>query len=315
MKKTLYIVDTSNWANRAYYALMHTPQKAKDGTEVAAVKQLMKMIASLLQQAREEAGGAHIALVFDPRSSETWRYKAMTQWQATQKKKLIKAVFPKSADYKGNRDRSKTSDLPHQIEMSREILKAAGFCVLLKKPYECDDIIGTLSHRFSPSHNVKIFSSDKDFAQLLDNPNVSLIRQKQANLPERITTQENVSEVFGVPHNSIVCKLALCGDGVDNVPGVPGIADKTASKLLEEYGTAKNLQKQAAHIKTKAVWKRALVGEHPMMDLDLQIELVTIDRNVPKMPKTINAFKVTESDDKALRKYKKLLRMDSLFHV
>lgn len=315
MKKTLYIVDTSNWANRAFYALQHSPQKAKDGLEVAAVKQLMKMVAGLLEQARNEPGGAHIALVFDPRSSETWRYKAMQQWQALKSPKEIKLIFPKSANYKGNRDRSKTSDLPHQIDLSREILKAAGFCVLLKKPYECDDIIGTLSTRFSPRYIVKIFSSDKDFAQLLDNENVSLIRQKQSNMPERITTQENVSEVFGVPHSSIICKLALCGDGVDNVPGVPGIAETRSIQLLKEYGTAKELQRQAHKIKTTAVWKKALIGEHPMMDLDLQLELVTIDRNVPKLPKSIDAFKVTVSDDKALRKYKKYLRMSSLFHV
>lgn len=239
----------------------------------------------------------------------------MTQWRATQPKNVIKAVFPKSADYKGNRDRTKTSDLPAQIQLSMEILKAAGFCVLVKKPYECDDIIGTLSTRFSRNYSVNIYSSDKDFAQLLDNPNVRLIRQKQANLPERITTQKNVSEVFGVEHGSIVCKLALCGDGVDNVPGVPGIADKTASKLLAEYGSAKNLQKQVANIKTNAAWKKALLGEKPMMDLDLQLELVTIDRNVPTLPKSITAFRVGESDDKALRKYKKYLRMDSLFHV
>ncbi|WOL24593.1 exonuclease [Yersinia phage fHe-Yen9-02] len=315
---TLHIVDGSNWMCRAYFATQHAVPylTAPDGTPTGGIKQFLNMVETLYAQTIREETGSFIAICFDPSSSDTWRYRAIQQWVGENSKKFVRAVYVKSADYKGNRDRTKTSDLPIQMELSRKILDKAGFWICVKAPYEADDVVGTLSHRFSNmGYKVKLYSRDKDYVQLVDNPNVELIMQKQANAPERRFTHKNVEEFVGVPANRITHYLALAGDNADNVPGVPGIADGYAAKFIREYGSIKKFCLAAKTIKSTAKWKKALTGELPMMDLALQLELVTIDRNVPGLPKELEAFRVKESDDKYLKKMKKRLALRSIFHI
>lgn len=309
---TLHVVDASNWMYRAYFATLQNGMTAPDGTPTGGIKQFLTMIEDLLRQIEKDPNGAYIAVCFDPSSKSTWRYKAMTQWQSEQKKKYVKQVFPKSADYKGNRDKTKQSNLPQQMQFAIEILRHAGIWVGLKAPYEADDVVGTLSHRFCRRFKVKLYSRDKDYVQLVDHPNVELIMQKQANSEERRFDLTNVGQFMGVPVERIVDFLALAGDSADNVPGVPGISDGLAAKFINEYGSAKKFQRAAQSHKSNAKWRRALCGEIPMMDLDMQIELVTIDRNVPTLPRNIEAFGIKTANKKALTKIKKRLGFRSL---
>lgn len=316
---TVHVVDVSNWLYRAFFAC--APLTAPDGTPTGAVKSFIQMANKLVMESREDPGGSHVVFVCDPVGKPTWRHKAVKQWVDTCDQDYVDTVFgikdgkPKSPLYKGTRNKEGQEDIKPQIKLVYTILKAAGFCVLRKAPYEADDICGTIVHRFKNIAKVKVYSRDKDYTQLVDHPNVTLIMAKQANSAERRITLDNVNDFFGVPVENIIDMLALAGDGVDNIPGLPGVGDATAVKLIQAYGTTENLQKNASQLKGKAKYILALNGKHPMMDLDLMRSLVTIDRNVPKMPKTLFECRIGESDDKQLKALKKRLGFKTIFHI
>lgn len=316
-KPTLHVFDASNWLCRAYFVSQNQNRKltAPDGTPTGAVYIFMTMVDAMLSQIRRDPKGAYAAFCFDGRSNSTWRYRAIRNWSAEQTKDTITKVFPKSSDYKGNRDRTKTADLPIQMDLAQEILEAYGVWARRKTPYEADDIIGTLSHRFSRKYFVDIYSRDKDTLQLVDNPRTQVIMAAQSNAIEKRYTLKNVHSHFGVTHDLIVDFLAMCGDTADNVPGLPGVAEGTAIKLLEEYGSLANLIKAAPTIKSNARWRNAIIGKYPLMDLDLQRELVTIDRNVPMLPKNISDFEIREPDLKAIKDLKKRLKFKRIFEI
>ncbi|QYW03313.1 hypothetical protein pEaSNUABM34_00011 [Erwinia phage pEa_SNUABM_34] len=313
----LHVVDASNWMCRAYFATRDKPVYASDGTPIYGLRQFLYMVQDLIDIAAKDPNGCYIAFCFDPSSNETWRYRALQNWAATKKKKFIRGVFKKSSDYKGNRDRSQTAELGVQMILARQILELAGFYVGLKKPYECDDLVGTICHRFKRKYLIKLYSRDKDYVQLVDHKNVELIMQAQSNAKERRFDFKTAKGFFGVPADRVIDMLALCGDGVDNVPGIPGIGEKTAIEHIHRHGGAIELRDALLNgkVKSNAGWAKALRSEIPSMDLELQMELVTICRNVPGMPRTIDAFANRTPDVKALKAVKKRLGLTKLLHV
>lgn len=316
-KPTLHVFDASNWVCRAYFVSQNQPRKltAPDGTPTGAVYIFMNMIEAMLVQIKRDPKGAYAAFCFDGRSNSTWRHRAIRNWNDEQTQDVIASVFPKSSDYKGNRDRTKTADLPIQMDLCQEILEAYGLWARRKSPYEADDIIGTLAYRFGSNNFVDIYTRDKDTLQLIVNKFVRVIMAAQANAAEKRYTHKNVHTHFGVPVERITDFLAMCGDIADNVPGLPGVSDGTALKLLNEYGTLENLILAAPKIKSNARWKKALVGQFPLMDMDLQKELVTIDLNVPTLPKKLSSFTPKEPDLKAIKDIKKRLKFKRIFDI
>ncbi|QZE58914.1 hypothetical protein MPK64_gp011 [Erwinia phage pEa_SNUABM_16] len=313
----LHIVDASNWMCRAYFATNKNPTYAKDGTPTYGLRQFMNMVKDLIDIAAKDPNGAYLAFCFDPGSNETWRYRAIQQWTAENKKKYVRQVFKKSSDYKGNRDRSLTKELGVQMKLARDILEMAGYYVGLKRPYECDDLVGTLSDRFKHKCLIKLYSRDKDYVQLVDHKNVELIMQAQSNAAERRFTLKTAQGFFGVPPDRVIDMLALSGDSVDNVPGIPGIGEKTAAEFINRFGGALELREAllSGELKSKAGWAKALIGEIPSMDIELQMELVTIDRNVPTLPRKLDAFVPGRPDIKALKATMKRLGLPHLLHV
>lgn len=316
-KPMLHIVDASNWMCRAYFATQKSPTYAKDGTPTYGLRQFLNMAKDLIDIAAKDPNGSYIAFCFDPSSSDTWRFRAIQQWTADKKKKYIKQVFKKSSDYKGNRDRTTTQELGPQMLLARQILEQAGYYVGLKKPYECDDLVGTLSDRFKNDFLIKLYSRDKDYVQLVDHKNVELIMQAQSNAAERRYDYKTARDFFGVPVDRITDMLALAGDTADNVPGIPGLGEPTAAKLINQYGGALELRDAilSGEIKSKAGWAKALTMQQPAMEIELQMELVTIDRNVPTLPRNIKAFAPKVPNLKALRATKKRLGLRHLLHV
>lgn len=316
-KPTLHVFDASNWLCRAYFVSQNQPRKltAPDGTPTGAVYIFMNMIEAMLSQIKKDPKGAYAAFCFDGRSNSTWRYRAIQNWNAEQTPDVIESVFPKSSDYKGNRDRTKTVDLPIQMDLAQEVLEAYGLWARRKSPYEADDIIGTLAYRFGVKNYVDIYTRDKDILQLVVSKLIRVIMAAQANAPEKRYTHKNVHKHFGVPVHLIPDFLAMCGDTADNVPGLPGVSDGTALKLLNEYGSLEKLIAAAPKIKSNARWKKALVGQYPIMDMDLQKELVTIDLNVPTLPKKLSAFTPKEPDLKAIADIKKRLKFKRIFDI
>lgn len=310
---TLHAVDGNNWGNRAYYAMQsRTDIVSKKGEPIFGVVGFISMMKTFMGNIRQCAkGDQYFAMCFDPASTDTWRYAAQRNW-VRENKALSKQVFASKSSplYKGTRDRTKTPDLRPQIDLMRRVLEANGFLVLRKKPYEGDDIVGTLSHMFSPQAFIDMYSVDKDYFQLVVNKRIRLIMQEQANRPAQAWGVKDVASKFGVPPHLIIDFLAMAGDGADNVPGLEGVAEKTAAKLLNEWGSFDELARNIDKIKGKARWKLAIKGEAPCMDMDLQRELVTIDLNVPKLPRDLSAYKRGMQNKGALADLKKELGID-----
>jgi DNA polymerase-1 len=296
----IHIVDGNNWANRAFYACP-TLTNSK-GEHVNAIRGFHEMVRALERRMQR---GDHVAFAFDGKSVDTWRWKAINAWLSENRT----YDGAGTEGYKGKRERK--PELSPQIPIIIQALRLAGYPVFVGKTYEADDLIGTLAVRMSKFGSVFIHSSDKDFAQLV-NKRVTLLRPKQDPC-----TPDRIKEVFGVAPSKIRDYLTMTGDAIDNVPGLPGVASATAIKLLTEYGNLDNIVQAVLDQKLKgnSKWVRAIKGEYPLMDLDLQRDLIQIDTNVPKMPKSLRDIARKSPDDKALKKLKRRLEMSELLHV
>lgn len=243
---TLYLVDGSGFIFRAYYGL-RTPMTAADGTPTNAVFGFMRLLMALLK----EHNPAHVAVVFDPKggSFRTALYDA----------------------YKANR-REPPDDLKPQFGLCREATTALGIPALEVSGFEADDVIGTLATRWTETGRpCVVVTADKDMMQLVG----ELIRLHDGK--DKAIGRDAVIERFGVPPERVIDVLGLAGDASDNIPGVPGIGEKTAALLLQEYGDLESLLAHASEIKGKR--GQALV-EHAEM-ARLSARLATIVRDAP----------------------------------
>lgn len=219
---TLYLVDGSGFIFRAFYGI-RTPMSATDGTPTNAVYGFVRLLQNLLRDRQP----THIAVLFDP-SGPTFR----------------NGIFDA---YKANRAEA-PDELKPQFALCREAVAALNIPALRVDGYEADDLIGTLARRWNdadPHHHTLIVTADKDLMQLVDD------RTTLWDGKEKDTDAAGVVERFGVAPERVIDVLGLAGDTSDNIPGVPGIGEKTAAKLLAEYGTMDALLAAADGIKGK----------------------------------------------------------------
>ena len=270
-KETLILVDGSSYLFRAYYAL--PALTSPDGKPTGAVYGVINMLKKLVSDYPTH----NIAVVFDSKG-KNFRHE----------------IFPK---YKANRA-AMPEDLAVQIEPLHQIIQDLGFPLIKQKGIEADDIIGTLAKQAeAKGYNCIISTGDKDFAQLV-NENITLVNT--------MTMQEmdiaGVEEKFGVKAEQIIDYLALVGDSVDNIPGIPKVGPKTAVKWLAQYGDIDNLVKHAEEIKGK-------IGENlrnNLEQLELSRELVTIKCDMEVEAK-LAEIDIGDADEAKLHKwYKKL---------
>ena len=242
---TLFLIDGHNVLYRTFFGLPRL--SAPDGTPTNVVLGTARILMKIL---REERPGA-IAAVFDT-PEPTPRH----------------ALFP---EYKANRLKV-PEDLAAQLSLVKETIDALGVTRIEIPGVEADDIIGTMS-RIGEEQGMRvvIVSSDKDLYQLVSDHVV--VRD---GLKERAVGSEEVRETFGVDPGQVVDLLALAGDPSDNVPGVPGIGEKTAASLLKEFGTLDNL---LAHTDRLSGSRREKIERHADT-ARLCRSLVAIDRNV-----------------------------------
>jgi len=217
---TLLLIDASNWLFRAYYGL--PPLTAPNGQPTGAVYGF----ANMLKRLAREHDTARIGVVFD-HSGRSFRND----------------LYP---DYKANRSET-PEDLKAQFEPILEMIRALGLPLLLVPDVEADDVIGTLVKQGEAAGmQVLIVTGDKDMAQLV-NEHVHLLD----TMKNRRMGPAGVVEKFGVRADQIIDYLALMGDAVDNIPGVPGVGEKTAAKLLIEHGSLDAVMANAAGVKGK----------------------------------------------------------------
>ncbi|HJR10582.1 MAG TPA: DNA polymerase I, partial [Rhodanobacteraceae bacterium] len=194
-------------------------------------------------------------------------------------------------EYKANRQ-PMPDDLRAQVEPMMKIVEALGFPILRVAGVEADDVIGTLAARAAADGiDVEVSTSDKDFAQLVG-PNVLLVNTMTRTRMGRA----GVVEKFGVPPERIVDYLALMGDSIDNIPGVPKCGPKTAAKWLNEYGSLDGVIARADEVKGK-------VGENlraalPQLPLSRQLATIKTDVGLDEGPRDL---KLRERDADTLR--------------
>ncbi|KKO45184.1 DNA polymerase I [Arsukibacterium ikkense] len=248
----LILVDGSSYLFRAYHSPPHLTNSRGEAT--GAIYGVINMLKSLLRQYQP----SHMAVVFDAKGP-TFRNEMYS-------------------DYKANRP-AMPEDLRSQIEPIHQIVRAMGLPLLCISGVEADDVIGTLARQASAAgRHTLISTGDKDMAQLVD-AHVTLINTMTNTLldPESVVTK------FGVAPEAIIDYLALMGDKVDNIPGLPGVGEKTAAALLQGLGSISNIYQQLDKVaglnfrgaKTMA----AKLAEHKSQ-LELSYQLATIKTDV-----------------------------------
>ncbi|MDH3258734.1 MAG: DNA polymerase I, partial [Deltaproteobacteria bacterium] len=245
-KERFLIVDGSNLLYRAFYALPRLT--SSDGTPTGAVYGFV----SSLQKVRNRFSPRYLCVVFDA-PGPTFRDELYEGYKETRQK------MPE--------------DIAAQIPIIKEIIDISGIKSVELEGVEADDVIGSLSRIAAKMDlEVVIVSSDKDLCQLVEK-NVQMFD----SLKDRIVKAPDVRKKFGVEPEKIVDLLALSGDQTDNIPGVPGIGNKTAAALLQEFGSVENLTKNLDFVKGK---RRELLREN-LENIRISKELAKIKDDVP----------------------------------
>jgi DNA polymerase-1 len=252
-RRELVLVDGSGYIFRAFFAL---PQLNNSrGMPTNAVYGFIRMLVKLLKDVRP----SHIGVVFD-----------------SAKKTFRDDLFE---DYKKNRPEA-PNDLVAQIPYIHRAVEAFRIRSIVRDGYEADDVIATLAARAAKKHiDTIIVTADKDFMQLVG-PHVTL----WDTMRDRRTTAREIRDRFGVEPHALIDIQALTGDAIDNVKGIPGVGEKTASALIQKFGSLDNLYAHLDEVESSGIKgaKRiaALLREH-RADAHLARKLVTIDTEVP----------------------------------
>ncbi len=273
----VYLIDGSGFIFRAYHAL--PPLTRSDGTPTSAVLGFSNMLAKLLS----ETDADHIAVVFD-HSGSSFRNQIYDL-------------------YKANRTEP-PDDLKPQFKLVRDATDAFGVCKIDVPNFEADDLIATYAREAEEAGAiVTIVSSDKDMMQL--------VRERVTMLDpikNRPIGEAEVRERFGVGPDKVIEVQALCGDSVDNVPGVPGIGVKTAAELINTYGDLENLLEHAPEIKQPK--RREALIEHAAK-ARLSRELVKLDDRAP-LPCPLSELAVQPIDPNVLLPWLKEMEFRTL---
>ena len=266
----LILIDGTAYLYRAFHAL--PPLTNKQGENTGAIHGFLKALFKIIEDFAPE----HIGLVFDAKG-KNFRHDIYSEYKA---------------------NRSKMPDeLSEQIPKLYEILELLGYPPIIIDGVEADDVIGTLSKQFRKTKDVRIFSGDKDFAQLV-NSSVAIIN------PITLETMDEVAvkKKFGIDAKHIIDYLALVGDKSDNIPGLPGVGSKTASRLINQYGSVENIIKNKNLISGK-------VGETLKENVDqlkLSKILATIKEDLDLNINLKNLIKKDTDDDKIVKIFKRL---------
>ncbi|MCA9512126.1 MAG: DNA polymerase I [Myxococcales bacterium] len=263
--RRLLVVDGANTLYRAFFAIPSL--RAPDGTPTNAAYGFVNTLAKLL---REETPD-YVAIAWDPRGGS-----------------FRKQLFD---GYKATRD-AQPEDLTAQIPLVRELVDAHRIPVLEVEGFEADDVIATLATELPDDVELLIVSSDKDLMQLVSD-RVTLLD----GIKDRRYEPADVEARFGVPPERMLDLRALVGDPSDNIPGVKGIGDKGAAKLIQEWGTLEALLDHAGEVKAKRA-REALVEQADAARLSK--ELATLRRDVP-LEGGLDALAARAHDEDALR--------------
>jgi len=271
-KKTVYLIDGSSYLHRAYHAIRNLSNSK--GFPTNAILGFTKMIMKLLA----DKNPRYLAIVFDTKEP-TFRHKIYE-------------------DYKANRP-PMPEDMAVQIPVIKSIIKNLNLKIIEKEGYEADDVIGTLA-RISEEkgYNVVIVSGDKDFRQVITTKTSLLDTMKN-----KFTDYTSLKQTYGFGPEKFIDVMGLSGDSTDNIPGVPGVGEKTAIDLIRDFGSFENVFDHVEEIKKKKLKQNLQEFRHNAL---LSKKLVTIDSFVP-LEDDVEQLKVgtpqSEELAKTFRKY------------
>ncbi len=262
--KRLYLIDGSSYIYRAYFAIRHLSNSR--GFATNAVYGFINMLLKVVREHRPD----HLAVVFDAKGP-TFR----------------KEIYP---EYKANRA-AMPEDLVPQIPIIKDVVRAFNMPALELAGYEADDIIATLAKKFAgEGMAITVVTGDKDLMQIVSE-RVRLLD----TMKDKVSGLAEVAERFGGGPDKVVEVQALAGDSSDNVPGVPGIGEKTAVKLIGEFGSVENLLANLDRVKGKMQDKLREFGDQARLSKQLVtlVDTVSLDCDYDN-------FALSEPDREAL---------------
>ena len=282
--KKLVLIDGNSIMNRAFYGIMGSKAlTTKDGKYTNAIYGFLAILFKLLEDENPE----YIAVSFDLKAP-TARHKLYD-------------------GYKANR-KGMPNELAEQMPIIKEVLRAMNIDIVEKEGYEGDDIIGTLS-RYGEEKGLEviILSGDRDTFQLAtDNVKIHIPRTKAGKTETEIFDRNKVKEVYGIEPKQLIEVKGLQGDTSDNIPGVPGIGEKTALSLIQKYETIDNLYKKIELGEDDLKGKQKEKIEENKELAYLSRTLGEINTNVP-IEDTLEELKTEEWDkQKVLEIFKEL---------
>ena len=275
----LILIDGSSYLYRAFHAYPGTMSNGDIPTN--AIYGVVNMLRSMMRQFASD----RIAVIFDAKG-KTFRDD----------------MYP---EYKANRP-PMPDDLRCQIEPLHNVIRAMGLPLISIPGVEADDVIGTLASQASKAGMpVLISTGDKDMAQLVDD-NVTLIN----TMTNVVMDREGVIEKFGIPPELIIDYLALMGDKVDNIPGVPGVGDKTATALLQGIGSIEKLYQNlddiaALGFRGSKTMAKKLVDNEDNAKLSYELATIKLDVELEETPESL--VKATPNTDELIKLYGQLV--------
>lgn len=252
----MYVIDGNSLLFRAFYATSYPGSpimRTKDGIPTNALFAFGNMMHRILSSFHEDE---HVIVAFDT-GKKTFRHQELDTYKANRK------PCPE--------------ELKTQMPLAREMLKALGVFTYEMDGYEGDDIAGTVAKKAEKEgYDVEIYTSDRDFLQLIS-PHIEVHILKKGLSDVDIITNDNMEERFGFSPIQIQDYKGLCGDSSDNLPGIPGIGEKTAVKLIKEYGSLENIIEAAKDMHSKMGEKIVQNAELGMMCKHLAIIMTDLD--------------------------------------
>lgn len=266
----LFLIDAYALIYRSYYAFIKSPRINSKGLNTSAVMGFCNTLNEVLTKEKP----THIGVAFD--HGKTFRHDA----------------FP---EYKAQREET-PEDIKLSVPLIKQVLEAMRIPILQVAGFEADDIIGTVANRFGADGiDTFMLTPDKDYGQLIG-PNVFMYRPRHGGGYEIIGEKE-VGDKYGIPTPAqVIDLLALMGDTADNFPGCPGVGEKTAAKLINQFGSIDNMLQHTDEIKGKLREKI----ENAVEDIKMSKFLATIRTDVP-MQLELDELKIEEPDETKLR--------------
>ena len=253
MEKRLFLIDGHALVFRMYYAFLRHPMINSKGADMSILFGFTKYILELIEKEKP----SHLAISFDPPGG-TFRHE----------------IYP---EYKGTRDQTPQLVID-SLEPLCELCEAMKFPVLMKKGYEADDVIGSMAKKAEKDgYTVYMVTPDKDYGQLIS-PNIFQYKPGKGGGENEIIDVAKICEKHNINKPEQVIEiLTICGDSSDNVPGVKGVGEVGAGKLISKYGTVENIY---AHI-DELTPKQREAFEAARGHIELSHTLVTIKTDIP----------------------------------